>query len=350
MQSQHLSRYAAALCVAAALAGCGGSQPPIGAPGAMPLDRAIAEHAARGKSWMPPEASGQDLIYVTAFNLGKVYVFTYPQGQPVATLSVWHPIGECTDEAGDIFVVTQGSQSSDSSQIYEYAHGGTTPISVLNDPGYAVGCAVDPNTGSLAVGNVNDVYNPYYSNHGDVAVYAGAQGNPTMYYSADFTGFGFCGYDSADNLYVEGLVGSSQKIELAQLASGGNSLELIELNRPVYATSGSMPSVQWDGSHMTISTENPNKNGPVSIYRLKISRSTANVVSTTKLKSKKNRHGGQSWIQGKAIAGVSYSGAYGDVSFWNYPNGGRPTGAITKIAPLNKTELWGVAISLAQQH
>jgi hypothetical protein len=43
-------------CVAAAvpLAGCGGSQPPIGAPGAMAQTSAIATHAERGKSWMVP--------------------------------------------------------------------------------------------------------------------------------------------------------------------------------------------------------------------------------------------------------------------------------------------------------
>jgi hypothetical protein len=42
--------------VAALLAGCGGSQPPIDAPGAMAQTSAIATHADRGKSWMLPEA------------------------------------------------------------------------------------------------------------------------------------------------------------------------------------------------------------------------------------------------------------------------------------------------------
>ena len=46
-----LSRYALSSCVAAAmLAGCGGSQPPIGAPVAMPQSRAIAQRTARGAS------------------------------------------------------------------------------------------------------------------------------------------------------------------------------------------------------------------------------------------------------------------------------------------------------------
>jgi len=43
MQVQRLSRYAATLWVASAmLAGCGGSQPAIGAPGAMPAESALA--------------------------------------------------------------------------------------------------------------------------------------------------------------------------------------------------------------------------------------------------------------------------------------------------------------------
>jgi hypothetical protein len=46
-----LSRFALSSCVAAAmLAGCGGSQPPIGAPGAMAQTSATAAHADRGTS------------------------------------------------------------------------------------------------------------------------------------------------------------------------------------------------------------------------------------------------------------------------------------------------------------
>ena len=42
MKISDFSRYVLCSCVATAmLAGCGGSQPPIGAPGAMPLLRAI---------------------------------------------------------------------------------------------------------------------------------------------------------------------------------------------------------------------------------------------------------------------------------------------------------------------
>ncbi|MGB7049503.1 MAG: hypothetical protein WBD57_14355, partial [Candidatus Cybelea sp.] len=45
MTSRELSRYALSSCAAAAmLAGCGGLQPPLGAPGAMPQSRASSSY------------------------------------------------------------------------------------------------------------------------------------------------------------------------------------------------------------------------------------------------------------------------------------------------------------------
>jgi hypothetical protein len=80
VRSLDFSRYALMVYVSAAmLAGCGGSQPAIGAPGAMPQTSAIAAHADRGTSWMLPEAASQDLLYVSSHNYVSIY--TYPGGQ-----------------------------------------------------------------------------------------------------------------------------------------------------------------------------------------------------------------------------------------------------------------------------
>jgi hypothetical protein len=63
MKSLDFSHCALSICAAAVmLAGRGGSQPPIGAPGAMPQAAAIASHADRGKSWMLPEAKSDNLL------------------------------------------------------------------------------------------------------------------------------------------------------------------------------------------------------------------------------------------------------------------------------------------------
>jgi hypothetical protein len=62
MKIFYLRCYKASASVAfALLAACGGSQLPIGAPGAMPQSQtsAIATHANRGGSWMLPERSGK---------------------------------------------------------------------------------------------------------------------------------------------------------------------------------------------------------------------------------------------------------------------------------------------------
>jgi hypothetical protein len=62
----HISRYALSISAAAMLAGCGGSQPPIGGVNTMPQSRAIAQHAARTKSWMALGLKQHDLLYVVS--------------------------------------------------------------------------------------------------------------------------------------------------------------------------------------------------------------------------------------------------------------------------------------------
>ena len=47
------------------LAGCGGSQPPIGAPAAMPQSLVLATRADRSGSWMLPEAKKRTLLYLS---------------------------------------------------------------------------------------------------------------------------------------------------------------------------------------------------------------------------------------------------------------------------------------------
>jgi hypothetical protein len=60
------------ISAAAFLAACGATQPPIGAPGAMPGGPASATHAVGGGSWMLPEAAEEYkaaglLVYITNY-------------------------------------------------------------------------------------------------------------------------------------------------------------------------------------------------------------------------------------------------------------------------------------------
>jgi hypothetical protein len=60
MKASELTRYALCLRVAAAmLAGCSGSQPPIGALNAMPQTSAGAVHVERDNSWMASSIHGR---------------------------------------------------------------------------------------------------------------------------------------------------------------------------------------------------------------------------------------------------------------------------------------------------
>ena len=113
------SRYALTSCVAAAmLTGCGGSQPPIGAPGAMPQTSAIATRSERGKSWMLPGASSGDLIYATG-GCGGTCVISYPDMKLVGDLPD-SGVAICSDAQGNIFLPKDG-------KVVENAHGGTLP-------------------------------------------------------------------------------------------------------------------------------------------------------------------------------------------------------------------------------
>jgi hypothetical protein len=88
MTVSFFNRYAFSTSMATALlAGCGGSQPPIGALGAMPQGRAVATHHGRGGSWMLPKARSEDLLYVSDPEKTDVYVYSYRSGQLVGTLT-----------------------------------------------------------------------------------------------------------------------------------------------------------------------------------------------------------------------------------------------------------------------
>ncbi len=189
----------------------------------MPQSRAIATHAQRGGSQIAARTSSQDLLYVSGHegNTGEVYVYSYPGGQLLQTLSgLIAPGGECIDASGDVFITDYADLSFTSVKIYEYAHGGTTPLETLDDPGIAQGCAIDPIGGNLAVANGQDASNPY-GNYGDVAIYSKAQGSPTMFYSSKY-GFGFCGYDDIGNLYLAAYQRYDPDPQLVRLPEGGN--------------------------------------------------------------------------------------------------------------------------------
>ena len=120
---------------AALLAGCGvlplslskgqdDMQPPIGEPGKIPQGRAVATHADRGKSWMLPEARGEDLLLHLACR--TQFRLHLSEGEAGWVSLRILAKGLCSNENGDVFVAS-------GYDVYEYPHG-RKPIAILAGP------------------------------------------------------------------------------------------------------------------------------------------------------------------------------------------------------------------------
>jgi sugar lactone lactonase YvrE len=169
MTSLNLGRYALLSCVAAAmLTGCGGSQPPIGAPGAMsqsPALQSLSAQRDRRGSWMVPGTivghsadyvvSGS-LLYVANYLAYTVTVY-HPNANdpsPIATISdgLNGPAGTCLDSQGTLYVTNEPSDGA--GWVSEYPLGKTKRSKVItsgiDSPAF---CAVDAK-GNLWLTNI----------------------------------------------------------------------------------------------------------------------------------------------------------------------------------------------------
>jgi hypothetical protein len=323
MTSRELSRFALGVFAASAmLAGCGGSQPPISAPGAMPQTLAIATHAERGKSWMLPGSSSGDLIYATG-GCGGTCVVSYPALKYVGAIQ-GSGSAICSDEQGNIFI-------SDGSSITEYAHGGTQPIATLNVPGsIAAGCSVDPNTNNLAV--------VFKGNGVDIAVFSNERGTPKVYGSGIDSKY--CAYDDHDNLFVSGYYYSAPAV--SELPNGSGSAQAYILDGSV----GTPGQIQWDGHYVSFESEDQ----PAIFSQMTFSGSKVTIVGTVSLKGIKHRQN-QSWIYGgNVIVPFNDRGTSRNVvGIWRYPKGGKIVKSIRKYDSYKKAGInfAGVTISVA---
>jgi DNA-binding beta-propeller fold protein YncE len=310
--------FASVIPLVSVLAGCGQSQS-LGAVGTLPHDPASAARGPAGVSRILREARG-DLLYVATGD--NVYVLSYPGGKLVRSLGI--PGNDlCSNAKGDVFVPTS------SYQIDEFDHNGQL-IQRIGDVDVPLGCAVDPTTGNLAVTNAA-------SGAGYVAVFPNAKGPPQSYYDAEIGTFGLCAYDSNGNLYVDG-TGSGNF--LAELRKGSSNF----INFTLGAKFDAFGSVQWDGSHLTIT--NPSSH---EIYRVTLADSSVKIVGTTQIRGWHDDYYGhwpyvQTWIQGNTF--IAQSSALAKVGLWSYPQGGRPS-KITGPFRSGTVNIYGVTVSIA---
>lgn len=309
-------------CAAALMfAACSAAPVQMGPPVSSAATSVVMSGGYQG-SWMARGATSGDLLYVTDDSMANVSVFSYPTLSLVGTLTgFYNPYGECVDTAGNIWI-----SNSSPPEFVEYAHGGTSPIAVVDNSRRAFACSVNPKTGDLAT---TDSYN-------DLRIYPHAQGPPITYSDPKIPFVYYCTYDDRGNLFMGGF-DYSQNAYLDELASGSSTLKTITLNEPI-----KFGSIQWDGSKLELTGIRPaTVNGPITIYRLRISGTNGNVVAKSLLgQVYKGGDFTQRWIHGGSIIGVD---GYQRIAMWKYPQGGKPT-KVVKFAGSK----WGVAVSPGQ--
>jgi DNA-binding beta-propeller fold protein YncE len=316
----------------ALLAGCGGSQLPIGgAPVGLPQSRAIATHIDRGGSWVLPAAKSEDLLYVSDVGSKIVDIYSYPGGVKVGQLTGFAgPGGLCVDRAGDVFV-TNGALSGDANVI-EFAHGGKTPIRTLNDPGMQPsGCAASPITGDLAVTNSCRVSESGCDGHGNILLYPNASGSPKRYVDRSVTAFYFCGYDNRGTLYADGSGRRNGLFDLVRLPKGGRAFVDIQIDWDSSGSGIANPgAVQWDGKLLAIGDEWVEFLKPL-VYRI----DPANGHVAAVLRLHQSNQVRQFTIHGDVLIApnekVKGGHMHGQIIFYDYPNIGKPRKIITGL-------------------
>ncbi|MGA8476001.1 MAG: hypothetical protein WB681_13185 [Candidatus Cybelea sp.] len=288
------------------LAGCSsGTSSSAVLPGATgSAVRSFTAPSSHKKSWMNPAAVSKKLLYVSDTATGNVEVYTYPEMTLAGVLTGFTaPVGECTDPAGNIWITTEGGSSGDS--VYEYAHGGTTPVNVLVMSAGVIpfSCAINPKTGDLAIGS--------FDTEVSVVIFHNAQGTPTMYSDPNLFSTYFLGYDPGGNLFVDGTNAYNQ-FRYAELPAGSSTFVDITLN-----TLPAQPgNVQWDGKYIAIGDQGS------TIYQTQGST----VVSTTTLSTSCLQ---QFYImpQKKKVVAPDRCNVNADV--YHYPSGGTPIKTVT---------------------
>jgi hypothetical protein len=302
-----LAAFALTIGAAAALlAGCAGSQPLSANPTqGVSLTR---ERAAHSGSWMAPNTSGQNLIYMGIGDTVGVYTFAGKEVGVLKGFGFEGVAGLCSDSQGNVWIPYGDS-------LLEYAHGGTIPIAQVYTPSEPHGCSVDPTTGNLAVTEGDE------QTDNNVLVYTNIYGVPQAYTDPDFFYYWHCSYDSQGNLFVNGLRG--KKLPLAELPGGGSSLGTVTVDEKLEK----LGDLQWDGQYLALSDSLAHV-----VYQLSVVNGKATTATKTHFE-------GWSRARFKTIEScVIYNGVivltFSDrqTGFWKFPAGGKSRLRISVVA------------------
>lgn len=261
-----LFRSIATVALVALLADCAG-----------PL-QTMPARAGVSASAMSPAASKQStLLYVS--NVSNVTVYTYNNGSginQVGTLTGFtSPGGMCTDNAGNVWITDYYSR-----KVYEYAHGGSTPIATITQHlGYPYACVVDAATGNLAVSYEHP--NGHFRDYAEVLVFAPGSKSGVSYGPKNgFYRAYFLMYDGQSNLFATGVACGSYGcaragyIHLFKLARGQSTF------RPVLGARQSAASaIVWVDPFFLMGTGHSG-NGGAQALKVQVNGDRATVIGT----------------------------------------------------------------------
>jgi len=342
--------YALCLSAASSLAACSERQLPSvltssHADSVATLQRTpVGRSMILANSWMSPEAKAvKKLLYVSDYDTGNVYVFSYGTGSLLGALSgVNGPQGQCVDARGNVWITALGS-------VVEYAHGQIWPTKTLTTNGYGSGCSVSRD-GDLAVANSAPESG---SGPGDVQVWRHATGSPLTYYSNECPAPAPPGYDDDGNLYFQSVVYDGPQL-VCLLPRGAKHIRQVSFDRRIDAAG----SIQWDGKQLALTDSDYKQKKVTAIYRVQELRSgDLKLVGRTVLDDScvngyeneeywlfivGNKNTPVSREEGQAVVGGNML-CNNRVSYWSYPGGGNPTKSLS-AAP---THPQGEAVSIA---
>ncbi|HEY1654586.1 MAG TPA: hypothetical protein VGF86_05680 [Candidatus Tumulicola sp.] len=296
------------------VAGCGS---PPATPAFSPLQAAREQTPSESV----PLKGKRELLYASAPRTNSVFVFAYPQGALVQEIDgLDDPTGVCVDSNGHVWI-TNADNGRGNGYLVEYAHGGSDPIAVLQDPHNAPqACSVDFITGDLAVANAP------VGNGANIAIFSNAQGAP-KYYPTPGLAQGVVGitYGAFSNIYF-----ADAKGHTAWLPAGGRRVMKFLLT-PNPRADG---PIQWDGLELAVLTSVRHEN---QIWRYAIKGNSGERGGIVKLK-------GVDKANGFAIyhSGLAASSSLG-VWLFDYPVGGPSTYLIKQALGVT-----AVAISVAK--
>jgi|HubBroStandDraft_4_1064222.scaffolds.fasta_scaffold00003_275 hypothetical protein len=273
------------------------------------------------KSWVSPDVKrAPRLLFISDDYSADVFIFTMPAMQLKGTLTGFNgPQGMCSDKQGNIWVVNSGT-----SQGLKYSRSGQMLGSVNDPSGIPTGCAVNPTNGDLALSETLGT-----SGAGGIEVYHNGSGSPTRYSNPSQYEYFFPAYDTAGNLYADGLSYPTEAFMISELPSGSGTMHTVNYSGGTIRFPG---GVNWDRVNGQLVVNDQECQGVYAscTYQLTVSGSSAMIVGSTPLT---NFDGTACDVdQGtiapfsKYFAGPCITFAYSvsSVDRWAYPSGGTP--------------------------